>query len=106
MKKKDKQYTYIDSPFVVSRRQFFAIGGVVTAALAVPAIWTRAAVKRRTAYIRARAKGLYLDDNNASVRVSHDNASVMQMYEKFAGHPLSEVSEELFHTTYVNRRHM
>lgn len=105
MEKKD-QYTYVDSPFLVSRRQFFAIGGVITAACAVPAVWMRAAIKRRTEYIRARAKGLYTDDNNASVRVSHGNASVMRMYDEFAGHPLSEVSEELFHTTYINRRHI
>jgi hypothetical protein len=103
MKKTDQQYTYVDSPFLVSRRSFFAIGGVVAAAVAFPSVWMRAVIKRRTEYIRARAKGLYLDDNNSSVRVSHANTSVMKMYDEFAGHPLSEISEELFHTTYINR---
>jgi hypothetical protein len=104
MKDSDQKYTYEDSPFLVNRRQFLTISGIITAALALPAVWIRTAVRSRTEYIRARAKGLYFDDDNSSVRVSHGNSSVTKMYDEFAGHPLSEISEELFHTTYINRR--
>jgi ferredoxin hydrogenase small subunit len=105
MKTDDRKHTYEESPFLVSRRQFIGISGIVVAAMAVPAVCVKGAIKRRNAYIRARAASLYRDDEQATVRVSHKNASVMKMYEEFAGHPLSEVSEELFHTHHYIDRH-
>ena len=105
MKTDNRNYTYTEDPFLVSRRQFIGIGGVVVAALAVPAVCVKSAVNKRNAYIRARTMGLYKDDEQASIRVSHKNGSVTKMYEEFAGHPLSEVSEELFHTHHYIDRH-
>jgi len=97
-------YNYEENPLYVSRREFITIGGIIIALLALPVIWIRSAVAGRSNYIKARTKGLYSDDIQSKVRVSHGNTAVMKMYQDFAGHPLSEIAEELFHTHhYVNR---
>ena len=38
-----------------------------------------------------------------TVRTSHENEEIKALYEEFYGHPLSERSEELLHTHYVDR---
>ncbi len=101
---KDKRYQYEESPSYVSRREFMTISGIVIAILALPAVWIRSAVVKRNGYIRARIGGLYKDDAGSKIRVSHANSGVARLYTDFAGHPLSEVSEELFHTEhYIDR---
>ncbi len=101
---KEERYQYEESPSYVTRREFITISGIVIAILALPALWIRAAVVKRNNYIRARINGLYRDDAGSKVRVSHANSGVARLYKDFAGHPLSEISEELFHTEgYVNR---
>ncbi|MBN1983248.1 MAG: iron hydrogenase small subunit [Chitinivibrionales bacterium] len=47
-----------------------------------------------------RAQGLYEDDCNSEQRRSHQNPSVVRLYEDFLEKPLSEKSEQLLHTTY------
>jgi len=80
------------------------ISGIVIAILALPAVWIRSAVAKRNSYIRARISGLYKDDAGSKVRVSHANNGVARLYKDFAVHPLSDVSEELFHTEhYIDR---
>lgn len=102
---KKQTYQYAESPFNVSRREFITIGGIIIALLALPAVWIRSGIAKRNSYIRARTKGLYTDDTQSKVRVSHGNTAVAKMYTDFAQHPLSEISEELFHTHhYINRR--
>ena len=48
----------------------------------------------------ARAKGLYSDDEAQTVRCSHENPYVQQLYKDFLGKPLSEKSHHLLHTKY------
>jgi len=48
----------------------------------------------------ARAKGLYSDDEAQTVRCSHENPYVQQLYKEFLGKPLSEKSHHLLHTKY------
>lgn len=103
MSKNDPSYEYIESPFVLSRREFIAIGGIIVALLALPAVWVRSALINRNHHIQARTKGLYKDDVISKIRQSHENPAVMKLYRDFAGKPLSPVSEELLHTKYVNR---
>jgi ferredoxin hydrogenase small subunit len=103
MSKNDPSYEYIESPFVLSRREFIAVGGVIVALLALPAVWVRSALINRNYHIQARTKGLYRDDVTSKIRLSHENPAVMKLYRDFAGKPLSPVSEELLHTKYVNR---
>ncbi|HPI93161.1 MAG TPA: iron hydrogenase small subunit [Deltaproteobacteria bacterium] len=98
-----KDYQYMENPFQVTRREFLSITGAIAAFTALPAVWVRSRVTKRNNYLRARAAGLYLDDRNAKIRVSHGNPVVTKIYDEFAHAPLSEISEALFHTRYINR---
>ncbi|MEI8351899.1 MAG: iron hydrogenase small subunit, partial [bacterium] len=51
----------------------------------------------------ARAKSLYLEDQNLPIRKSHENPAVMVLYKEFLGKPLGHVSHELLHTHYAHR---
>ena len=54
--------------------------------------------------IRAeRAKALYTEDSNKQYRKSHQNPSVIRLYEEFLGEPCGHKSHELLHTTYMKR---
>lgn len=53
--------------------------------------------------VLARAKSLYLIDSVKSIRASHHNPEVKELYAKFLGEPLGEKSHKLLHTTYVPR---
>lgn len=48
-----------------------------------------------------RIAGLYTDDEKSVVRCSHQNPSIIRLYDDYLGHPLSERSEELLHTSYI-----
>ena len=48
----------------------------------------------------ARSKGLYSDDEAQTVRCSHENPYVQQLYKEFLGKPLGEKSQHLLHTKY------
>lgn len=50
-----------------------------------------------------RAKGLYDEDSAMTVRCSHHNPYVQQLYKDFLEKPLSHKAHELLHTTYVSR---
>ncbi|MEN6474463.1 MAG: iron hydrogenase small subunit [Syntrophaceae bacterium] len=98
-----EEYQYIENPMSVSRREFLSISGALIALTALPAAVVRRMAVKRNDYIRARTAGLYKDDTNAKVRVSHANQGVSRLYQDFLGNPLSEVSEELLHTRYIDR---
>ena len=54
--------------------------------------------------IRAeRAKVLYNLDEANTIRKSHENPGIIELYDKFLGEPGSHKSHELLHTTYVKR---
>ena len=54
--------------------------------------------------IRAlRAKVLYDQDSNSTVRKSHENEGVKKLYEEYLGAPGSHKAHELLHTSYVKR---
>ncbi len=52
---------------------------------------------------KARAEGLYSEDQNSKVRCSHENPYIQQLYKEFLGEPLSEKAHQLLHTKYVPR---
>ena len=52
---------------------------------------------------QARATGIYETDEKMELRASYENKEIQALYEEFYGHPLSELSEELLHTHYVDR---
>jgi NADH-quinone oxidoreductase subunit G len=51
-----------------------------------------------------RIAGLYTDDERSTVRCSHQNPEIQQIYKDFFGAPLSEKSHHLLHTTYTERK--
>ena len=50
-----------------------------------------------------RAAALYRNDKNNAIRKSHENPSVIKLYEEYLGAPGSEKAHELLHTTYIAR---
>jgi iron-only hydrogenase group A len=55
-----------------------------------------------TRSIRAkRIEGIYEGDEAMTLRKSHDNPAIKQLYQEFLGQPLGEKSHRLLHTTYT-----
>jgi len=54
-------------------------------------------------YKALRAKALYTEDEGKQLRKSHQNPSVMKLYNDYFGAPNSHKAHELLHTTYVKR---
>lgn len=52
---------------------------------------------------KARIDGLYRRDAEISLRMSHENQEIKQLYEEFYGKPLSELAEQMLHTVYRDR---
>lgn len=53
--------------------------------------------------VKARMQTLYDIDEKDSIKTSHQNPYIKEIYEKFLGEPLSHKSHELLHTTYKKR---
>lgn len=51
-----------------------------------------------------RAAAIYEEDMDLSIRKSHENPEVIQIYKEFLGEPLGHKSHELLHTHYRERR--
>jgi iron only hydrogenase large subunit-like protein len=51
-----------------------------------------------------RAAAIYQEDENMSIRKSHENPEVKQIYDDFLGAPNGHKSHELLHTHYVKRK--
>jgi NADP-reducing hydrogenase subunit HndD len=54
--------------------------------------------------LKARAKAIYDEDKNKSIRVSHENPYIIQLYEEFLGEPNSEKAHHLLHTHYFDKK--
>ena len=50
--------------------------------------------------ILARRQGILEDDENAPIRKSHENPSIIKLYEEYLTTPNSEKAHHLLHTTY------
>ena len=46
---------------------------------------------------------IYAEDEGKTLRKSHENKDVQQLYKDFLGEPLGHLSHELLHTEYVQR---
>ncbi len=53
--------------------------------------------------IKARLMSLYDIDERATIKVSHKNPEIIELYDKYLGKPLGHKSHELLHTTYGKR---
>ncbi len=54
-------------------------------------------------YCEKRAAALYSEDERQTVRQSHNNKQIQQLYKEYLGEPNSHKAHELLHTTYVSR---
>lgn len=52
---------------------------------------------------QARIEQIYAQDSSMKLRTSYENQEIQRLYEEFYNCPLSRLSEELLHTTYVDR---
>ena len=52
---------------------------------------------------KERIRGLYSRDEAMTLRKSHENPSILKVYEEYYGHPLSPLAEEMLHTYYTDR---
>lgn len=53
--------------------------------------------------LKARQKAIYQEDANKPIRKSHENPSIIKLYEEFLGKPLGEKSHHLLHTVYFDK---
>ena len=54
-------------------------------------------------YKEKRAKALYTEDERQTIRQSHNNPQIVELYDKFLGAPNSHKAHKLLHTTYAGR---
>ena len=54
-------------------------------------------------YKEKRAAALYSEDERQTVRQSHNNAQIQQLYKDYLGEPNSHKAHELLHTSYTAR---
>ena len=54
-------------------------------------------------YRQKRANALYSEDERLTIRQSHNNPQIQQLYKDFLGEPGSHLAHELLHTSYAAR---
>ncbi len=54
-----------------------------------------------TEIIKKRQAAIYTEDGNKTLRKSHENPAIIELYDKFLGHPMSDKAHELLHTSYA-----
>ena len=59
--------------------------------------------RREVDYKALRAKALYDEDAAKTIRKSHENPVVKEIYENYLGKPGSHKAHEILHTKYVKR---
>lgn len=55
-------------------------------------------------YQAKRAAALYSEDERNTLRQSHNNSQIKELYAKFLGEPNSPLCHELLHTSYKARK--
>ena len=63
----------------------------------------RGSVRNFTDVRAIRAKALYDNDAAKTIRKSHENPAIQQLYKEFFGEPGSHKAHEILHTSYVKR---
>ena len=63
-----------------------------------------ASVRNFTDIRAERAKALYTLDEKNTIRFSHENPDVKELYASYLGEPGSHKAHDLLHTTYVKRK--
>ena len=53
--------------------------------------------------LKKRQMAIYQEDKNKSIRKSHENPYIIELYKEFLGKPMSEKAHHLLHTEYFDR---
>jgi len=61
-------------------------------------------IRGNTDIIKKRRVALYTEDRNKTLRKSHENPFIQELYKDFLGKPYGEKAHELLHTTYIKRK--
>ncbi len=54
----------------------------------------------RAESLKSRLEGIYQEDSNKAIRLSHENPDIKKLYTEFLGEPGSEKAHHLLHTVY------
>ncbi len=54
--------------------------------------------------LKKRAQAIYREDQNKTLRKSHENPYIIKLYDEFLGKPCSHKSHELLHTHYFDKQ--
>ncbi len=54
--------------------------------------------------LKKRQRAIYREDADKTIRKSHENPYIKELYKEFLGQPLSDLSHELLHTQYFDRK--
>ncbi|HCF49131.1 MAG TPA: iron hydrogenase small subunit [Syntrophomonas sp.] len=91
----------------MTRRQFFKGAGMLTVAAVFLGVFSKLgfdALAANTDYIEKRAAGMYALDEKMTLRKSHENPEIAQIYKDFLSpgevKPVSEKAHHLLHTKY------
>ncbi|MBO8159891.1 MAG: iron hydrogenase small subunit [Thermosyntropha sp.] len=91
----------------ITRRQFFKGTGIIAATAVFAGILGKIGIdifKASDKYIEKRIAGLYTLDERMTIRKSHENPEIIQIYKEFLSpgevKPLTEKSHHLLHTKY------
>ncbi len=57
-----------------------------------------------TEILKARQRAIYREDENKTIRKSHENPYIQQLYAEFLGKPMSEKAHHLLHTHYFDKK--
>lgn len=93
----------------ITRRQFIKGTGVLAITAIFAGVLTKIGFDVLAAsdnYIQERSAGLYTLDEKMTIRKSHENPEILQIYKEFLSpgqvSPLSEKAHHLLHTKYGN----
>ncbi len=54
--------------------------------------------------LKARTKAIYAEDESKTLRKSHENPYILQLYDEFLDKPMSEKAHKLLHTHYFDKK--
>ena len=53
--------------------------------------------------LKKRQKAIYIEDAGKAIRKSHENPSIVKLYDEYLGEPMSHLAHDLLHTHYFDR---
>jgi len=87
----------------ITRREFLKVMGIFFAWIVIGVKSVAHVARQLAEKFLERIQAAYARDSAMSLRKSQDNPQVQSLYTDFLGEPLGELSENLLHTSYIDR---